>query len=120
MKTIHTVLSAIAIGVASSAFAGGGPYPVDEPSTAGPGKSRAEVIAEFEEAQRLGLVSTSEAGVPESTPHQEALIAAAGRRAAEEEQLASTPAPSETAEARPAPQASAAGYYAPGRKLMRL
>ena len=54
MKTIHTVLSVIAIGVASSAFAGGGPYPVDELPTAGPGKSRAEVIAEFKEAQRLG------------------------------------------------------------------
>jgi hypothetical protein len=120
MKTIHTVLSVIAIGVAGSAFAGGGPYPVDEPPAEGPGKSRAEVIAEFKEAQRLGLVSTHEAGMSESTPQQEALIAAAGRRAAEEERYASTPTPSETAEAKPAPQTSAAGYYTPGRRLMRL
>jgi hypothetical protein len=120
MKTIHTVLSVIAIGVAGSAFAGGGPYPVDEPPIEGPGKSRAEVIAELKEAQRLGLVSTSEAGVPESTPHQEALIAAAGRRAAEEERYAASSTPSETAETKPAPQASAGGYYAPGRRLMRM
>lgn len=120
MKSIHTVLSAIAISVASSAFAGGGPYPVDEPPAAVPGKSRAEVIAELREAQRLGLVSVGEAGVPESTPHQEALIAAAGRRAAEEERVAAASTPTAPAQAAPAPQASATGYYSPGRKLMRL
>ena len=118
MKTIHTVLSVIAIGVAGSAFAGGGPYPVDEAPAEGPGKSRAEVIAEFNEAQRLGLVSSSEAGVSESTPQQEALIAAAGRRVADEERLATASAPSATGPVEPAPPASAATHDT-GRRLMR-
>jgi predicted RNase H-like HicB family nuclease len=53
-----------------------------------PGKSRAEVIAELEEAQRLGLLNFGEGDVPVATAEQEALIAAAGRRAAEQLQVA--------------------------------
>jgi hypothetical protein len=56
------------------------------------------VIAEWQEAQRLGLLGNGEAGVPESTPSQEAQIAAAGRRAAEEARLAVSP-PSATPDA---------------------
>lgn len=53
---------------------------VDPPST----RTRAQVIAELHEAIRLGVHNPSEAGVPITTPAQEAQIAAAGRAAAKE------------------------------------
>jgi len=115
MKTIHTLLSVIAVTLAGSAVAGGGAYPVDE-ATVSAGKSRAEVIAEWKEAQRLGLLEVSEAGGPESTPRQEAQIAAAGQRAVEEERYAATPAPSATTET---PQPSYAARQT-GRRIMRM
>jgi len=114
MKTIHTLLSLVAIGLAGTALAGGGAYPVDEPATTG--KSRAEVIAEWKEADRLGLLTISEAGLPESTPRQEAQIAAAGRRAAEEEHYATTPAPAAKSDT---PQPTYATRET-GRRVMRM
>jgi predicted RNase H-like HicB family nuclease len=51
-------------------------------------KSRAEVVAELEEAQRLGLLSVGDGELPVATAEQEALIAAAGRRAAEQLRVA--------------------------------
>ena len=50
---------------------------------AGPGKSRAQVIAELEAASRLGLVSVGEGDLKFATPEQEQQIADAGQRAAE-------------------------------------
>lgn len=45
-------------------------------------KSRARVVAELREAQRLGLVTAGgEADPPQATPEQEALIVMAGERA---------------------------------------
>jgi hypothetical protein len=58
----------------------GGMAFVDPPST----RTRAQVIAELHEAIRLGVYAPSEAGVPITTPEQEAQIAAAGRAAAKE------------------------------------
>lgn len=47
-------------------------------------RSRAEVLAELREAQRLGLVSIGEGNMPIATAEQERLIAKAGRDAAEQ------------------------------------
>lgn len=124
MKATFAVLSVFAMTVAGSAIAGGGKYPEpylwqgesgksraeviaemeeakrlgqftlgdDGPSflsNQAQGKSRAEVVAELEEAQRLGLLSSGDGNVPVATAEQEALIAAAGRRAAKQLQVAS-------------------------------
>ncbi len=125
MKAIHALTSVLAISVAGAAFAGGGPYP--EPAvptvestksraevmaeareanrlgllTVGeedvrvadfePTKSRAEVVAETFEAQRLGLLTVGEEDIRVATAEQEALIFAAGRRAAERVLIAARP-----------------------------
>jgi hypothetical protein len=64
MKTSYAVLSVFAMSVAGAAFAGGGSYPEPYLAESGPGKSRAEVIAEVKEAQRLGLLSVGEGDYP--------------------------------------------------------
>lgn len=46
-------------------------------------RSRAEVVAELREAQRLGLLSVGEGDAPIATAEQEQLIAKAGHDAAE-------------------------------------
>jgi Domain of unknown function (DUF4148) len=51
--------------------------------------SRAQVVAELREAQRLGLVTVGEGDVPEATVEQARLIAAAGEKAATSEKVAS-------------------------------
>ena len=48
----------------------------------GPGKTRAEVIAEMEEANKLGLLMTGEGDSKVATVEQNEQIAEAGRRAA--------------------------------------
>lgn len=50
--------------------------------------SRAQVVAELQEAQRLGLIPQGEASIPEMTAEQARLIAAAGAKAASSEQVA--------------------------------
>jgi Domain of unknown function (DUF4148) len=47
-------------------------------------RSRAEVLAELHEAQRLGLVTFGEGDIPIATAEQEHLIAKAGHDAAEQ------------------------------------
>jgi hypothetical protein len=47
-------------------------------------RSRAEVLAELREAQRLGLISVGEGNAPIATAEQERLIAKAGHDAAEQ------------------------------------
>jgi hypothetical protein len=47
-------------------------------------RSRAEVVAELREAQRLGLLSVGEGDPPIATAEQERLIAKAGQDAAEQ------------------------------------
>lgn len=118
MKRIHTLLTLIAIGVAAPAFAGGGPYPVEEPSD-GTGTSRAQVIAELREAQRLGLMSVGESDPPVATARQQSQIAAAGQRAAEAERMAAASTPPAAAPEQKAPPAPFARHE-PGRKLFRL
>lgn len=85
MKSVHTLLSIVAVSVAGSAFAGGGPYPLPAVPTADSTVSRAAVVAELREAQRLSLVSVGEGDIPVATAEQEQMIFAAGRRAAEKE-----------------------------------
>ena len=87
MKSKHGVMSVLAILFAGSAIAGGGPYPEPAIPTSEGAKSRAEVVAELREAQRLGLVTTGEETVRTPSPSQAKLIADAGRRAAENERL---------------------------------
>jgi hypothetical protein len=49
-----------------------------------PERSRAEVVAELREAQKLGLISVGESDAPIATSEQEALIAKAGHDAGEQ------------------------------------
>ena len=51
--------------------------------------SRAQVVAELREAQRLGLVTVGEGDVPEPTAEQARLIALSGERAAASDKVAS-------------------------------
>lgn len=51
--------------------------------------SRAQVVAELREAQRLGLITVGEGNVPTPTAEQARLIAEAGARAAARETVAS-------------------------------
>jgi hypothetical protein len=51
--------------------------------------SRAQVVGELREAQRLGLITVGEGDVPEPTAEQAQLIARAGEEAAASEQVAS-------------------------------
>ena len=87
MKSKHGVVSVLAVLFAGSALAGGGPYPDPAFPTSEVTKSRAEVLAELREAQRLGLVTTGEDGIRFPSPSQAKQIADAGRRAAESERL---------------------------------
>jgi len=86
MKAVHTLVSVAAFVIAGSAFAGGGPNPYPpETSASDAPVSRAQVVAELREAQRLGLIPEGEGDVPSATPEQAQMIADAGRRAAEQE-----------------------------------
>lgn len=83
----RTMIYAAAVAFAASYHAavqaGGGIYP-PEPTAdqSAPQKSRAEVVAELREAQRLGLVTVGgEGDVPQATPEQEKRIFLAGERA---------------------------------------
>jgi len=74
---------------ATAASADPGDLPINEWATVDNGgqsvtKSRAEVKAELEVAQRLGLVSVGESHVPTATAEQERAIQEAGRRAFEQ------------------------------------
>ena len=67
MKTKAAVFAVFAIGLAGAALAGGGAYP--EPyldKSDGPGRSRAEVVAEVLQAQRDGTLGNDESGFPPS------------------------------------------------------
>ena len=50
--------------------------------------SRAQVVAELQEARRLGLIPHGEADIPEMSDQQVRLVAAAGAKAASSEQVA--------------------------------
>lgn len=77
MKAKYAVLTVFAMSVAGAVHAGGGAYPEPYLWAGESGKSRAEVIAEFDEAQRLGLLTGGEEDVKAVTP------AAPGRSRAE-------------------------------------
>jgi hypothetical protein len=88
MNAKQLVLSVLAMGLAGAVQAGGGAYPEPFLEESAPAKSRAEVIAEVVEAQRLGLLTVGEEDIKVATPEQERMIAEAGRRAAEQVRLA--------------------------------
>lgn len=88
MKSSHMLAAIAAVTISAAASADGGPYPVGNEINAP--KSRAQVVAEMREAQRLGVMpSVGEGGHTFTSAEQEELIADAGKRAAEETQLAS-------------------------------
>lgn len=88
MNAIHTLASLLALSLAGSAIAGGGPYPEPAVPTSESTKSRAEVMAEAREANRLGLLTIGEEDVRVASAEQEAQIFAAGRRASEQMKVA--------------------------------
>jgi hypothetical protein len=57
MRRVHSSAVAAVLAIATNAWAGGGPYPVDAGDHPAPSMTRSQVIAELHEAQRLGLVS---------------------------------------------------------------
>jgi hypothetical protein len=71
MKRVHLSGVALVLAVTTSAWAGVEPYPaavqVEEAST----KTRAEVIAELHEAERLGLLTSAESDFPSVKASQE-------------------------------------------------
>lgn len=89
MSAIRFALSVLALSAAGSAFAGGGPYPEPFLSEGDSVKSRSEVVAEMQEARRLGLLTVGEEDVLVATAEQEAQIAQAVRRARDEIHFAS-------------------------------
>ena len=87
---VFAALAGPAFAVDHSPFSlGKGPYPpvgeevwrfVDPPVN--PSNTRARVVAELREAQRLGLVNAGgESGIKFATPEQERLITLAGQQA---------------------------------------
>ena len=127
MKRVHLSAVALLLAITTSAWADGGPYSPDISYDHASGKTRAQVIAELQEAQRLGLMtlldgdfvnlkvtekagdtivdqralrvqiraetqeaarlgllSNGEGGSTFATPQQQEMIAAAGRRAADD------------------------------------
>lgn len=127
MKRVHLPAGALLLALATSAWADGGPYSPDISYDHASSKTRAQVIAELHEAQRLGLMTpvdgdfvsvkvaeqgrdtiadqrvlrvqvraetleaarlgllgNGEGGSTFATPQQQEMIAAAGRRAADD------------------------------------
>jgi chromosome condensin MukBEF MukE localization factor len=127
MKRVHLPGVALLLAVTTSAWADGGPYSPDIGYDQASSKTRAQVVAELQEAQRLGLMasadgdflnvgvadrsnativdqrvvrakvraetqeaarlgvlSNGEGGSTFATPQQQEMIAAAGRRAADD------------------------------------
>lgn len=69
MKATQSIVAMFVLSAAGAAFAGGGPYP--EPAIPESGSvSRAQVISELREAQRLGLMIVGERDVPSDPRHQ--------------------------------------------------
>jgi Domain of unknown function (DUF4148) len=69
MKATQSIVAMFVLSAAGAAFAGGGPYP--EPAIPESGSvSRAQVISELREAQRLGLMIVGERDVPADPRHQ--------------------------------------------------
>ena len=83
--------AALAIaGACSAIVVGCGSLSYDAPAVsmrsaaddAGPQVTRARVVAELREAQRLGLITTGEEDIPSFTDEQNRMVAAAGEGAA--------------------------------------
>jgi hypothetical protein len=64
MSQIHLSGFAVVLAVTSSAWAGVEPYPAAVQVEAASTKTRSDVIAELQEAQRLGLMASVEFDVP--------------------------------------------------------
>jgi hypothetical protein len=78
------VVAASFVLATTSAFADSADQHINDWSTFSSTVTRAVVLAELREAQRLGLVSIGEGNMPIATAEQERLIAKAGRDAAKQ------------------------------------
>lgn len=86
MPRLHLCSSALLLAVSAGAYAGAydsiEPYPAALESPSASTVTRAQVIAELQEALRLGLIVHGEGALPVATPVQMTMIVNAGRRAA--------------------------------------
>jgi len=64
MKRTHLPAAALLLAVTASAWADGGPYSPDIGYDPASSKTRAQVIAELHEAQRLGLMTSVDGDFP--------------------------------------------------------
>jgi len=71
MKRVHLSGVALVLAVTTSAWAGGGPYSLDIGYDHASSKTRAQVIAELHEAQRLGLLTSVDSDFPSVKASQE-------------------------------------------------
>jgi len=62
MKATASIV-AVLVFASGAAFAGGGPYPEPAIPESGTSKTRAQVLAELHEAQRLGLIHVGEGDI---------------------------------------------------------
>jgi len=60
MKRVQLSGGALLLAVTASAWAGGGLYPADTGDTHASNRTRAQVVAEIHQAQRLGLMESVE------------------------------------------------------------
>jgi hypothetical protein len=72
MKATQSIVAMFVLSAAGAAFAGGGLYPLPAVPESG-STSRAQVIAEMRDAQRLGLMNVGEGDVPSDPRHQVAV-----------------------------------------------
>jgi hypothetical protein len=80
MRRVHICGVALLAAFSASAWADGGPYPPRAYGEDGSTKTRLQVVAEVQEAARLGLIGNGEHDFPSITATQMHMIARAGER----------------------------------------
>ena len=91
MRQLQICSAAVLLAASAGAWADVEPYPAAVQAAPVSTMTRAQVIAEFQEALRLGLIVNGEGDFPVVTPVQMQLIAKAGERAAGHAQVAQGP-----------------------------
>jgi hypothetical protein len=88
MRRVQIVGVAFLLAASTRAWAGVEPYPAAVQAQPVSTMTRAQVIAELHEAQRLGLIVNGEGDFPVMTPLQIQMVANAGSQAADPGQVA--------------------------------